>query len=128
MEGKSEIMTLPVLMKDEKKYSDCVDLLDQLEVWTHEIYKASGVCRNLQALSDADDLVEVANRPDQPRAHIPLTSSDEDPLKGQLYVKNRRKPTFWQCWTSSWGNIYPWKSQHAVKTWMMMTVVMMTEY
>ena len=55
MEGKSEIMTLPVLMKDEKKYSNCVDLLDQLEVWTHEIYKASGLCRNPQALSDADD-------------------------------------------------------------------------
>ncbi len=82
MEGKSEIMTLPVLMKDEKKYSDCVDVLDQLEVWTHEIYEASGLCRNPQASSDADDLVEVATRPDQPRAHIPPTSSDEDPLKG----------------------------------------------
>ena len=82
MEGKSEIMTLPVLMKDEKKYSDCVDVLDQLEVWTQEIYEASGLCRNPQASSDADDLVEVATRPGQPRAHIPPTSSDEDPLKG----------------------------------------------
>ena len=25
---KSDITTLPVLMKDEKKYSDCVDVLD----------------------------------------------------------------------------------------------------
>ena len=44
--------------------------------------KQVGLCRNPQASSDADDLVEVATRPDQPRAHIPPTSSDEDPLKG----------------------------------------------
>ena len=28
MKGKSEVMTLYVLMKDEKKYSDCVNVLD----------------------------------------------------------------------------------------------------
>ncbi|CAB4044502.1 Hypothetical predicted protein, partial [Paramuricea clavata] len=27
--SKSEIITMPVLMKDEKKYSDCVHVLDQ---------------------------------------------------------------------------------------------------
>ena len=43
---KSEVMMLPVLMKDEKKYSDCVDVLDQLEEWTHEVYYASGLCKN----------------------------------------------------------------------------------
>ena len=32
--------------------------------------------------SDANDLVEVATRPDQPRAQIPPTSTDDDPLKG----------------------------------------------
>ena len=37
---------MPVLMKDEKKYSDCVDLLDQLEEWTEHIYKASGTCKD----------------------------------------------------------------------------------
>ena len=40
---KSEVITLPVLMKDEKKYGDCVDVLEQLEEWTHEIYYASGL-------------------------------------------------------------------------------------
>ena len=30
MSTKSEVLTMPVLMKDEKKYSDCVDVLDQL--------------------------------------------------------------------------------------------------
>ena len=84
MKGKSEVMTLPVLMKDEKKYSDCVDVLHQLEAWTHEIYKAASGQNESdpQSPSDAYDLVEVATRPDQPRAHIPPTSSDDDPLKG----------------------------------------------
>ena len=84
MKGKSEVMTLPVLMKDEKKYSDVVDVLDQLEAWTHEIYQAAGGPNEstVQASSDAHNLVEVPTRPDQPRAHIPPTSSDDDPLKG----------------------------------------------
>jgi hypothetical protein len=82
MEGKSEIMTLPVLMKDEKKYSDCVDVLDQLKAWTHEIYEASCLCPSAQATSDTHDVIEVATRPDQSRAHVPPTSSDDDPLKG----------------------------------------------
>ena len=29
----SEVVPLPVLMKDEKKYAEVVDVLDQLEVW-----------------------------------------------------------------------------------------------
>ena len=28
---KSDVITLPVLVKDEKKYSECVDVLDQLD-------------------------------------------------------------------------------------------------
>ncbi|XP_028411476.1 uncharacterized protein LOC114534127 [Dendronephthya gigantea] len=78
---RSEIMTLPVLMKDEKKYSDCVDVLDQLEEWTHEVYYASGYCKVPQS-SKSNTPVEVATRPDQPRAHIPPVPSDEDPLSG----------------------------------------------
>ena len=38
MSTKSEVLTMPIMMKDEKKYADCVDVLDQLEAWTHEIY------------------------------------------------------------------------------------------
>ena len=44
MATKSEIVTTPILLKDEKKYSDCVDILDQLENWTEEIYSAAGLC------------------------------------------------------------------------------------
>ena len=43
MKVKSEIFTLPVLMKDEKKYADCVDVMDTFEDWLREIHtKASG--------------------------------------------------------------------------------------
>ena len=37
MARKSEVITMPVVMKDEKKYAEVVDVLDQLEKWTHEI-------------------------------------------------------------------------------------------
>ena len=80
-EKKSEVITLPVLMKDEKKYSDCVDVLDQLEEWTHEVYYASGLYKESQSPS-THALVEAATRPDQPGAHIPPISSETDPLSG----------------------------------------------
>ena len=44
MGTQSVVVPLPVLMKDEKKYSDLVDVLDQLEVWMREIYAKAGRC------------------------------------------------------------------------------------
>ena len=41
---KSEVVIMPILLKDEKKYSDCVDVLDQLEEWTFQIYSGAGLC------------------------------------------------------------------------------------
>ncbi len=41
---RSEIITMLVLMKDEKKYADCVDVPDQLEEWTHQTYSTAGLC------------------------------------------------------------------------------------
>ena len=38
MKQKSDIITMPVLMKEEKKYADCVDAMDTLETWIHDIY------------------------------------------------------------------------------------------
>ena len=32
MATKSNVVIMPILMKDEKKYSECVDVLDQLEL------------------------------------------------------------------------------------------------
>ncbi len=50
MSTKSEVVTMPVLMKDEKKYAECVDVLDQLEKWTQEIYSAAGLCSSVPEL------------------------------------------------------------------------------
>ena len=52
MSTKSEVVTMPVLIKDEKKYAECVDALDQLEKWTQEIYSAAGLCSLVPELSD----------------------------------------------------------------------------
>ena len=38
MKSPSVVVPFPVLMKDEKKYSDLVDVLDTMEVWVHELY------------------------------------------------------------------------------------------
>ena len=43
---KSEVMTLPVLLKDEKKCSNCVDVLNHLEERTREVYYARGLCKD----------------------------------------------------------------------------------
>lgn len=80
---KSDIMTLPVLMKDEKKYSDCVDVLDQLEQWTEDVCKASGKYNFDKSLSTVSHpIVQVPTHPDQPRSHIPPIGSQTDPLEG----------------------------------------------
>ncbi|CAB4003143.1 Hypothetical predicted protein [Paramuricea clavata] len=38
MQQKSLVVPFPVLFKDEKKYAEIVDVLDQLEKWVHQIY------------------------------------------------------------------------------------------
>lgn len=101
MAEKSKTVTMPIVMKDEKKYAECVDLLDQLEHWTHQIYSAAGMCQlsdsshsdSVPAALSASPLpappppappptIQLHSRPDQPGSHIPPTSSVEDPLRG----------------------------------------------
>jgi hypothetical protein len=84
---KSEVITMPILMKDEKKYSECVDVLDQLETWTYDIYAAAGMCNVSSTSSSAPDGLPAPaignhSRPDQPASHIPPTVSTDDPLSG----------------------------------------------
>ena len=83
MASQSVVVPLPVLMKDEKKYADVVDVLDQLETWTHEIYSQAGIC---DIANDEDHVppdlpVDSRSRPDQPSAHIPPTPEASDPLQ-----------------------------------------------
>ncbi len=83
MSAKSEVVTTPVLMKEEKKYSECVDVLDQLEKWTRDIYAAAGLCSSECPSTDAPvPTIGSSSRPDQPASHIPPIRSDDDALHG----------------------------------------------
>ena len=82
MANKSEVLTMPIMMKDEKKYSDCVDVLDQLEKWTQEIYTAAGLSSPEKESEEASPTVGTTSRPDQPASHVPPVASDSDPLNG----------------------------------------------
>ena len=101
MAKKSETITMPILMKDEKKYAECVDVMDTLEEWTHQIYSAAGLCQSSRSTPPSDanpdpyqptssasivapsqPALQQHSRPDQPASHIPPSSSDEDPLRG----------------------------------------------
>ena len=55
-------------MKDEKKYADCIEILDQLEKWTYQIYLAAGLCSSeLDPITEAPmPTIGCTSRPDQP--------------------------------------------------------------
>ena len=53
---KSGIITMPILLKDEKECSECVDVLDQLEKWTYEICSAAGLCNVVSTSVDVTPL------------------------------------------------------------------------
>ena len=65
MSAKLEVLTMAVLMKDENKYSDYVDIEKDKE--TNE---------------DNTPSIATTSRPDQPAAHVPPTATESDPLRG----------------------------------------------
>ena len=71
---------MPILKEDEKRYSDCVDLL---------IYSAAGLRTNTtitneeRSLTVADPIPEgSAASPDQTASHIPPQPVENNPLHG----------------------------------------------
>lgn len=83
MSSRSLVVPFPVMMKDEKKYSDLVDVLDKLEVWLHDLYAKAGLCSPLESSStqSCQPIQEgVSARPGQPQSHVPPTRSVSDPL------------------------------------------------
>lgn len=83
MSSRSLIIPFPVLMKDEKKYADLVHVLDQLEVWLHELYAKAGLCNPLDTSSAPPSQAiqgSVSARPGQPQAHVPPVRDANDPL------------------------------------------------
>ena len=81
MKQKSNIITMPVLMKDEKKYADCVDVMDTMEGWIHDIYTKA---KNLAFPAPAPPPAQIyaPARPDQPASHSPPVPDLVDPLCG----------------------------------------------
>jgi hypothetical protein len=68
---------------NEKKYSECVGVLDQLEKWTRDIYAAAGLCSSECPSTDAPvPTIGSSSRPDQPASHIPPIRSEDDALHG----------------------------------------------
>ena len=81
MTRKSTVVPFPVLMKDEKKYSEVVDVLDQLETWSHDIYSKAGICSVPDSNHQPPQLQSTTSRPDQPASHTRPATSTTDPLQ-----------------------------------------------
>ena len=89
MSKKSDVITMPILLKDEKKYSDCVDVLDKFEDQVYNTYSAGGRCTTTGIISNEGN-TDVGGcipdgstaRPDQPASHIPPEPAENDPLLG----------------------------------------------
>ena len=74
---------MPVLMKDEKNYTDCVDILDQVEMWVYDIYSSAGLCHKAkESNEDTTPTLRASFRPDQPASHFPPPTTESDPLHG----------------------------------------------
>ena len=73
MSEQSVIVPLPMQLKDEKKYSDVVDILDYYENEVEDIYAKAGVIKKPAKVPNAPQpaLIEgQSSLPDQPRAHF----------------------------------------------------------
>ena len=89
MSKKSDVITMPILLKDEKKYSDCVDVLDKFDDWVYNIYSAAGRCTTTGIINNEGN-IDVGGcipdgstaRPDQQASHIPPEPAENDPLIG----------------------------------------------
>ena len=72
MSEKSIVVPLPMQFKDEKKYSEVVDILDYYETELENIYIKAGVIQKPVEDSTASQPVSIERRssqPDQPGAH-----------------------------------------------------------
>ena len=82
MKLKSVVILFPVMMKDEKKYAELVDVLDQLEQWNQELFSKAGLCSSpdFSNTITPQPLVATTSRPDHPASHIPPVLAEDDPL------------------------------------------------
>ena len=82
MSSQSVVVPLPVLMKDEKKYADVVDVLDQLESWARKLHVQAGLCDPPDEGNNPPPGPPLAapSRPDQPASYVPQVPELDDPL------------------------------------------------
>ena len=83
MQQKSLVVPFPVLFKDEKKYAEIVDMLDQLEKWVHQIYALAGKIPPEKDISNAHHVtlpLPSTSQPDQPLSHVHPVADPNDPL------------------------------------------------
>ena len=81
MSRNSTVVPFPVLMKDEKKYSKVVDVLNQLETWSHDIFSKAGLSLVPDSSHEPPQLQSNTSRPDQPASHNRPVASTTDPLQ-----------------------------------------------
>ena len=81
MQSPSVIIPYPVMMKDEKKYAELVDVLDTMETWIQELHCKAGITNNTSVpVVIPGPAVGTTSRPDQPGSHIPRDLPPDDPL------------------------------------------------
>ena len=80
MRKKTVVIPFPVVMKDEKKYSDLVAVLDTLETWSHDLFSEAGTAPSHVPVVLSQSMMERTSRPGQPASHVPPSLSDTDPV------------------------------------------------
>ncbi|XP_028415794.1 uncharacterized protein LOC114539367 [Dendronephthya gigantea] len=83
------------LSKDEKKYGEIVDVLDQLETWVHKSCAKAGHIPDSDTYNDCSQshsedeqhllLPATTSRPDQPLSHVHPVADPNDPLATLIF-------------------------------------------
>ena len=74
---KSIVVNLPIIMKDKKKYSECVEIVDQLETWVEEIMTAANLAPSAQ--SDSSSQLPSSSQLSPPSQLDPLAQPQSQP-------------------------------------------------
>ena len=92
----SVVTSLPMLIKDKKKYADLVDILDQMEARVQKIHAKAGLCAPVN-----EDHIP----PGPPIAAPPVQTSQQhisDQFQEQMILSKIRIPCFGDQLTRMW--------------------------
>lgn len=80
---KSESVVIPflVMMKEETKYSELIDVLDTMENWVQKLFSKAGISPNPGVpIVIPGQPIGTASHPGQPVSHVTTALSPDDPL------------------------------------------------